>query len=87
MAIGVVFVATITCTYAWQEALELRERAVDILSQVDVTSDSATITLVAQSVDSLISNPDQMSGDLMVRKGNNCGSRASCESQIHDVQP
>ena len=51
----------------FQEALALREQAIDVLANVEVTADSGVITLVAQTAESLISNPDQISGSLMVR--------------------
>ena len=49
-----------------QQGLALRERAADILANIEVTSDSSVITMVAQTAETLISNPDQMSGQLMV---------------------
>ena len=56
----------VACVLFLQQGLALRERAADILANIDVTSDSSVITMVAQTAETLISNPDQMSGQLMV---------------------
>ena len=49
-----------------QAALAVRERAVGLLLQIDTTADGA-VTVVAQAAENAVANPDQMSGELMVR--------------------